>query len=489
MKVTRFLLATAWPLVLFAASVVADDAANGPAASKADNSFVARPYLQLGRSPAQGTLQLLWHAVDSGAEWSVEVQAAAGRPWVKTEPPVFRRVAVAGIEPHRVYRATLSELVPGGLFRYQVSLSGQPVFTCEGRATKSAKQAYRFVAFGDCGAGSNEQKPLAYRAFLSQPDFVLIPGDIVYEHGLISEYREKFWPVYNTFEATDSGAPLLCSTPFIAAPGNHDIDTRNLDRFPDALAYYLYWDQPLNGPLGQEGSAFVPPLVASEANRHAFTQAAGPSYPRMSNFSFDYGNAHWTILDSNPYVDWTDRALKEWVETDLAVAQNATWRFVVFHHPGFNSSRAHYAQQQMRLLAPVFEAGKVDVVWSGHVHNYQRSFPLRFVPDGSGTTLVGGRESKTVRGRVVNGQWTLDKSFDGRTDTTPEGVIYVITGAGGQKLYNPEQQDDPDSWQKFTDKFISKVHSLTVADVEGKTLTVRQVGAEGQELDRFTVTK
>ena len=165
----------------------------------------------------------------------------------------------------------------------------------------------------------------------------------------------------------------------------------------------------------------------------------------MTNFSFDYGNAHWTVLDSNPYVDWTDRELKEWVASDLAAAKGATWRFVGFHHPGFNSAKEHFEQQHMRLLAPVFEAGKVDVVFNGHVHNYQRSYPLRFVPDKQGTLLVGGRDGKTVRGRVVNGRWTLDKSFDGRTDTTPDGVIYVVTGAGGQHLYNPEQQDDPDS--------------------------------------------
>jgi hypothetical protein len=68
-------------------------------------------------------------------------------------------------------------------------------------------------------------------------------------------------------------------------------------------------------------------------------------------------------------------------------------------------------------------------------------------------------------------------------------VIYVVTGAGGQHLYNPEQQDDPASWQEFTDKHISKVHSLTVAEVDGRTLTVRQVTADGEEVDRFVVTK
>src|SRR5262249_32250116 len=132
--------------------------------------------------------------------------------------------------------------------------------------------------------------------------------------------------------------------------------------------------------------------------------------------------------------------------------------------------------------------GKVDIVFNGHVHNYQRSYPLHFKPDNNGYLMVGGRD-KTVRGRVINGRWTLDKSFDGQKDTTPDGVIYLVTGAGGQDLYNREQQDDRDSWQGFTHKFVSKIHSLTVADAEGSTLTLRQITADGEEVDRFVITK
>ena len=194
----------------------------------------------------------------------------------------------------------------------------------------------------------------------------------------------------------------------MAAAGNHDTDTRDLNRYPDGLAYYLYWDQPLNGPIGQEGGPFVPLLTAGDSNRRAFTEAAGAAYPRMTNFSFDYGDASWTIIDSNPYVDWTDKALKEWVANDLAAAKDATWRFVAFRR------RLQFSPRALRTAtnAPpvqVFKKGGVDIVYNGHVHNYQRSYPLRFVPDRQSTLLVGGREGKTVRGRVVNGQWKLDK--------------------------------------------------------------------------------
>ena len=83
----------------------------------------------------------------------------------------------------------------------------------------------------------------------------------------------------------------------------------------------------------------------------------------------------------------------------------------------------------------------------------------------------------------------MDKSFDGKNNTSPNGIIYIVTGAGGQTLYNPEQNNDPASWQEFTDKFISNVHSLTVADVKGKTLTIQQLSADGKELDSFKIVK
>jgi len=474
------LIVAAWPL----ATARAVEPAKAP-----EGTFLVRPYLQIGYRPSPTSLALLWHAADVDADWSVEYRTASDRPWRQAGAPTSRRVAVATVEPQRIYQAALTGLEPGGTFEYRVNKSGQPVFSSEGRAIKGADQPYRYAVFGDCGAGTAEQKPMALRAFQARPDFVVITGDIVYDRGRVSEYRDRFWPVYNGDEPSPgSGVPMMRSTPFVAAPGNHDTATRDLQRYPDGLAYFYNWAQPLNGPAIEEGGPAVPKLVATEAGRKAFVEGAGEAYPRMANFSFDYGNAHWTVLDANPYVDWTNNDLRRWVEADLAAARGATWRFVAFHHPGFNSAREHFEQQQMRALAPTFEAGEVDLVYNGHVHNYQRSFPLRFAPDNDGATPVA-KDARPSRGRLVGGRWTLDKSFDGKTDTTPEGVIYLVTGAGGQHLYNPEQQDDPASWQGFTDKFISKIHTLTAVDVSGRSLTVRQVTAEGVEVDRFTVTK
>jgi len=453
----------------------------------AQDVFVTKPYLQIGYQPSKESLQLLWHATDTDAEWLVEYSSANGIK--KTAPAFFNRVAVKNTDAHRVYHISLNELLPGKKFSYKVYRNKEAVFSAEAIAPKNAGQSFRFVVMGDIGAESPAQKKVALQAYLAKPDFIAVPGDIVYETGLISDYRKKFWPVYNADKTDSNGAPIMRSVPFIAAVGNHDADTRDLDKSPDALAYYLYWEQPLNGPLAKEGSTLVPILKGSEENKKAFLTGAGDAYPRMTNFSFDYGNAHWLVLDADTYVDWTDQQLKDWVAKDLANAKEAVWRFVMFHHPGFNSSIDHFEQQQMRLLAPVFEAGKVDIVFNGHVHNYQRSYPLTFQPDKNGTLLVGGKENKNIRGRVVPGLWKLDKTFDGMQNRSPKGIIYVVTGAGGKELYNPEQTSDKDSWQPFTKQFIATVHSFTVAEVDGKKLLIRQVSEDGKELDRFAVEK
>jgi hypothetical protein len=470
--------------------------------------FLEKPYLQLGDAPKLSpseSLVLMWHTENTRSDWRVEVRSSKDSAWRAVAPPTSQVIsapagqpAVAGkdgakkdapaspaIDAHLVYRAALTGLLPGEEFRYRILKVGRPVFDASARARKSAAQPFRFVLFGDCGQGTPSENNIAYQAYLAKPDFLFIPGDIVYSSGRISEYRERFYPTYNADEpAATIGAPLLRSVPFIAAPGNHDTALNNYRRFPDALAYFLYWDQPLNGPSipsGTPKAAHV--LTGSEAAQPIFLKGAGKRYPQMANFSFDYGNSHWTVLDANTYMDWNSPILREWLTKDLAAAQSATWRFVAFHQPGFNSAREHFAEQFMRLLSPLFEANHVDIVFAGHVHNYQRSFPLTFVP-----ALQPDGAPVGPRGEVA-GEWRLDKTFRDGANEGPHGVIYIVSGSGGASLYNPEQQTDPGSWQGFTDKFISSVHSLSVVDIDGRTFRLKQVSETGEVVDSFQIAK
>jgi predicted phosphodiesterase len=455
--------------------------------AQAQTPILTKPYLQVGYKGERNSLELLWHTTDSAATWEVEV--ATGERWSKVTEYSVNKVNVKNVAPFSVYHAVLNNLESGKVFKYRLIEDNKIVFKSEGQAPKSLIQPYSFIAIGDIGAEKSDQKKLASIAYGLHPDFVAIPGDIVYENGLVSEYTKKFWPIYNADIADSNGAPLMRKIPFIAAVGNHDADNNDLDKYPDGLAYYYFWAQPLNGPKVADFANAYPTFKASETNKNAFLNAAGKAYPIMNHFSYDYGNAHWLVIDADTYIDWTNKELLDWVKQDLQNASNATWRFVMYHHPGFNSSREHFEQQQMRLLAPVFEAAKVDVVFNGHVHNYQRSYPLTFVPDRKGTLLVGGKDNKTYRGRVVNGKWTLDKSFDGVANKKPKGVIYIVTGAGGADLYNPEQTNDPDSWQKFTSKFFATSHSLSYVQIKDNTFKLQQITAEGKVVDSFEIVK
>ena len=473
-----------------------------------DETFLEKPYLQLGDAPqlaSKESLVLLWHTDNKPADWAVEVRTSKDSNWRRMEAPSARKVsapkgppAVAGVNgakkndegspaiaPHLVYRATMTNLVPGKDFSYRVLKDGKSVFESNARARKAAGQAYRFVLFGDCAEGTPASKAVAYQASLAKPDFIFVPGDIVYSAGRISEYRTKFFPVYNSdTAAADRGAPLLRSIPFIASPGNHDTALANYRRFPDALAYFLYWDQPLNGPMAAAGTAkLAHSLEGNPEAQPGFLESARPRYPRMANFSFDYGNSHWVVLDANTYMDWNEPALRDWLSKDLSAAKSAVFRFVAFHQPGFNSAKSHFNEQYMRSLAPIFEAEHVDIVFAGHVHNYQRSFPMTFVPKPQPDGKLKGP------GGQVAGDWTLDHDFADGAKGKPRGVIYIVSGAGGANLYNPEQEANPVSWQPFTNKFISQVHSMSVVDIRGKTLRMRQVSDTGKDVDAFRLVK
>ncbi len=458
-----------------------------PVVATDEAAFMVKPYVQLGNAPAAvgrtESLAILWHTDDSvEAEWTVQTRSRARSAvalWGKAIKANGKRVAVQGVEPHRVWSATLAGLTPGQTVEYQVLKNSKPVFRATALARKAAGQASRFVVFGDCAAKTEGQRKIAYQTYKLAPDYVFITGDIVYSRGRVSEYRDKYFPVYNAEKADPAvGAPLTRSTLFMATPGNHDTGSDDFGQFPDTMAYFYYWSQPLNGPIKDAANANAPKLKGPEENVAAFKTAAGTAFPRMANFSFDYGDAHWTVLDANTYVDWNDPALRAWLAADLKKASGAKWRFVSFHQPGFNSSKKHFSEQQMRVIAPLLEAGKTDVVFCGHVHNYQRSFPMRFQP-------AAGVKAK---GEVA-GNWTLDKAYDGKTRTRPSGVIYIVTGAGGADLYDEEQTAQPESWQGFTNKFISTVHSLTSVDMKSNALTVRQIDENGNVVDAFVITR
>jgi hypothetical protein len=277
--------------------------------------------------------------------------------------------------------------------------------------------------------------------------------------------------------------------PFYMLLGNHDtrVDSVN-DKNPGSLAYFYYNDLPLNAPV-------TTLTVAIHGDRKlikAYKKNTKPRFPGMANFSFDCGNVHITCLDANYYVNPLDPILVDWLRRDIGQSK-ADWKIVAFHQPGFNSSNAHYEEQVMRLLSPLFEKLKVNLVLSGHVHNYQRSLPLLFAPQKNET---GDRYIISPEGKV-NGTFTLDKKFDGNSNTNAEGIIYIVTGSGGDGLYDINQSDKPElwkhepkeNWEPFTQKFISNKYSFTLIETKGKELNLLQIDQTGKVIDQIKITQ
>lgn len=453
---------------------------------RANQELIVSPYVQLGPTGEESRLSIVFGVNAKVDGWSCEYKSGKD---LQYKSATVDEKQLNGSPDIKLVCAHLDGLATDSEINYQVSLKGKPIFV--GTTSRPGQNATcRFAVIGDCGFGSNGEKQIGLRLGNKKPMMTVIPGDIVYPIGTIRNYLKNFFPYFNGGQATGlPGEALMKSCLFVACPGNHDIamggfvDARDLDTFPDSMAYFSFWKQPHNGPLTQAGSN-VPLIYGSQKNKEEFLQSAGASYPRMANFSYDWGDSHWLILDGNKYVDWQNNTLRAWVDKDLASSKRA-WKFVVMHQPGFSSDWHHREEQQMRLLADLFEKNKVDIVFSGHSHSYQRSYPLRFKISGH-DLLNPDREAKAG---FVYGSFALDKSFDGTKNTKPNGVIYIVSGAGGAQLSLPELEEDPTRLQPFTAKFACKKHSFTLCQMTSSQLSLEQVGADGSTIDKIMVSK
>lgn len=453
--------------------------------------IVVPPYLQPGDVSSLNKEEkvLIWQTDSVAGSYTVEYVKGKFEAGVK---PSLAKISSVKLflknKTSLLYRAHLSKLQFDELYSYRVVLTGKII--AENTFTSRSKQpASRFAVFGDCGHGNENQAAIAYQVHQQKPQFVLVTGDNVYYRGLEHEYRKSFFPYYTSPEASpEKGAPLMSSIPFYMVVGNHDIGGDDLDKHSGGLAYFYYSDLPLNAPIPESTLQ----VKGEAAKVKAFKKNTGARFPGMTNYSFDYGNVHIVCLDANVYVNPLDHLLKEWLVMDLQRSK-ADWKIVAYHHPAFNASKAHYDDQLMRLLAPVLEELRVDLVLTGHVHNYQRSVPLKFDPkkNKDGTMYVISKEGQ------VDGKFTLDSTFDGITNTKPNGIIYIVTGAGGAPLYDKQytnnpalwKHDPPDNWAPFTVKMISDIHSFTMIETTKEKLILKQLDAKGNVFDEISVTK
>jgi predicted phosphodiesterase len=212
----------------------------------------------------------------------------------------------------------------------------------------------RFAVIGDSGTGNTPQYEIGQRmseAHQAFPfDFVIMLGDNLYGLERPADYASKFEAPYATL--------LQRGVKFYAALGNHD----------------------------NPNQRFYEPF-----------HMGGERY-----YSFDKGNARFFALDSN-YMD--ERQL-DWLERALASAREP-WKLAFFHHPLYSSGGFHGPSLDLRkLLEPLFVKHRMQVVFSGHEHFYERIKPQKGV-----YYFIEGGSARLRRGNIRKTEITA-RGFD-----------------------------------------------------------------------------
>lgn len=194
------------------------------------------------------------------------------------------------------------------------------------------------------------------------PAFFYGLGDCIYFNGEAKEYFPQFYQPYEHYLA-----------PIFAVPGNHDGDNLRGETSLDAFVRNFCSKEPVVTP------------EALESNRTAMTQP----------------NVYWTLvtpmatiigLYSNvPEQGRLTKPQKDWLKAELETAPTGKPLFVALHHPIFSVDDHHSGSGNMKeaLDEAIQKAGRQpDIVFAGHVHNYQRF--TRFVDEREIPYIVAG---------------------------------------------------------------------------------------------------
>lgn len=257
----------------------------------------------------------------------------------------MRRVVVAVLVVAVVVASAVAVTRYGRQIRsYLTKTKGSPTHTTAYVPFAEAP-VLRMVVAGDTG-DSGERLDATGVAMASlggdDPyDLMLLLGDCVYPWGDPSRVDET---VFEPF------APVLESgTELWAVLGNHDVAKGHGDEQLDAMGVPGRW-----WSVARDGLFLV---------------------------GLDSTDAH-------------NRAQRAWLERVLSsdAARTARWRVAALHHPPYSAGYQGSSDDARAVFSPLFERFGVQLVLSGHDHDYQRSEPIDGV-----TYVVSGAGADTRR--------------------------------------------------------------------------------------------
>jgi hypothetical protein len=270
----------------------------------------------------------------------------------------------------------------------------------------SAEQSssnFNFVAAGDWGC-KNDAKNTFTMMKKMEPELYLTLGDYSYEPSL------NCW--YDIVKPAGSALKVVV--------GNHDVDGSLLhtllNKFDMAKQYY----------------------------------------------SFDYGNAHFLGLSSE-LDSGEDKGQFEFANADLAKAKsnpNTDWIIVYFHRPFYSGSGVDNIGMR-DMYHPLFQKYNVDLVLTGHAHNYQRSYPLNYNDARPGRPLIMNNEKSPYINEL--------------------GTVFVIVGTGGESIQGVDGKS-------FLASIYEGFGCLDV-QIHGKSLSAEFYSDKGDTIDHFVIIK
>lgn len=226
------------------------------------------------------------------------------------------------------FTAQLKNLEEGTTYEYKISTqnswSESQTFT-----TQSNDNSFSFIWYGDTHFSPVWGK-LANQAFQKHPEaaFHAIAGDLVSDGLHRDQWDELF----------EYSKDVISQRPFMNVIGNHD-NRMGLG----AEMYRQLFSYPTNGPK---------------------------DIPSEHTYAFDYKNALFLMIDATS----KDELQTRWIEQKLSESK-ATWKFAMFHFPPYNWEEP-YPNIQKEWI-PLFDKYHVDMVFSGHIHYYMRSKPMK----------------------------------------------------------------------------------------------------------------
>lgn len=320
--------------------------------------------------------------------------------------------------------ATLTNLKPGTQYYYRVgddTKNWSPIYSF--RTENNDTNQFKFLVFGDSqsGVANNPDYSLWHstvqNASKANPDasFFVNVGDLV-EVGRSNAH-------WNNWFAADKG--VIDSISFMPVQGNHETYDINNNKTEPTL-YEGQFNVPHNGP-----------------------------YNNSQAYSYDYGNVHFVVLDSQFLEEQIHPTLvndeRAWLDKDLNQTEKE-WKVVFWHKSPYYTKPYRTYEDIKAAFGPILDKYHVDVVFNGHDHAYSRTYPIK------NDTIVS---------------------------SPAQGTVYIITGRSGAKYYN---DNAPKVWDaNFFDP--QDMPNYIVVDVNGSKMEIKNYKMDGTLVDDYTIDK